>query len=196
MIDWIKRFGKNYPEFWKNYLESFNQDTKRFVSISLQTTGLNPEKDLILSIASIGIVNNAVLINDVFEVAINQSESDTNNSENEFLNTLNQEKLSEVNAIQSFINFISNATLVGHRINFDIEIINTALEKYHCGRLKNDALDIEVMYKKLHDINDRDFSINDLSRLFKIEQYDRTSTADDAYTIALLYLKLKSRLGL
>jgi DNA polymerase-3 subunit epsilon len=115
---------------------------------------------------------------------------------NDFLLESEQPKLSEVQAMEKFIDYIGNSTLVGHRINFDIEMINEALEKLACGRLKNEALDIEVMYKKLHDINDKNFSLDEMSHIFKIAKTERISTTDDAYTIALLFLKLKSRLGL
>jgi DNA polymerase-3 subunit epsilon len=74
-------------------------------------------------------------------------------------------------------------------------MINEALEKLGCGRLKNEALDIEVMYKKLHDINDKNLSLDDINSLLKIPKIERISTTDDAYTIALSFLKLKSRLG-
>ena len=57
-------------------------------------------------------------------------------------------KMVEPIALESFINFIENATLVGHRINFDIDMINVALEKMGCGNLKNEALDLEIMHKK------------------------------------------------
>jgi DNA polymerase-3 subunit epsilon len=91
---------------------------------------------------------------------------------------------------------LGNAVLVGYRINFDIEIINEALEKLNCGRLKNEALDIEIMCKKLHDINDKNFTLEELGMLFKVPKAERVSTADDTFTIALLFLKLKSRLGI
>jgi len=115
---------------------------------------------------------------------------------NDFLLESEQPKLSEVHALEKFIEYIGNATLVGHRINFDIEMINESLEKLACGRLKNEALDIEVMYKKLHDINDKNFSLDELSSQFKISNTERISTTDEAFTIALLFLKMKSRLGL
>ena len=52
------------------------------------------------------------------------------------------------------------------------------------------------MYKKLHDIGDKNFSLDELANLFKIPKTERISTTDDAFTIALLFLKLKSRLKL
>jgi DNA polymerase-3 subunit epsilon len=105
-------------------------------------------------------------------------------------------KLAESEAIQSLINFIGNAVLVGHHIDFDVEMINAALERLDCGRLKNEALDVDVMYRKLHDINDRQFSLDELCSIYKIPKSDRNSSSEDAYKIALLFLKLKSRLGI
>jgi len=86
--------------------------------------------------------------------------------------------------------------LVGHHIDFDVEMINVALERLDCGRLKNEALDIDVMHRKLLDINNKQFSLEELCKIYKIPVSDRNSSSEDAYKIALLFLKLKSRLGL
>jgi DNA polymerase-3 subunit epsilon len=198
MFDWIKNITKESPPFWKNYLSKFDKKpSKRFVVLSTETTGLNPKKDLILSIGAIGIENDSIHVGDSYEVIISQKETiSKEDSQNEFLIHTQQKKVTETRAIQNFIKYLGNAVLVGHRVNFDIEMINESLEKLGCGRLKNEALDIEVMYKKLHDINDKNFTLEDLGTLFKIPKAERVSTADDAYTIALLFLKLKSRLGI
>ncbi len=196
MLDWLKNIHKEHPEFWKTYVSKFDKKGNRYVALSLDSTGLNPKKDVILSLGAIAVVNNNILIGDVFEVTIPQYKFlHDNGMPNDFLLESEQPKLSEVQAMEYFVNYIGNATLVGHRINFDIEMINEALEKLGCGRLKNEALDIEVMYKKLHDINNKNFSLDELSHVFKIAKSERISTTDDAFTIALLFLKLKSRLG-
>lgn len=197
MLDWLKNISKEYPEFWKNYVSKFDTKDNRFICLSLETSGLNPKNDVILSIGAIAIVDNTIRIGDSFEIAIPQYKYlHDNGITNDFLLETNQPKLVEAAAIENFINYIGNATLIGHRIHFDVEMINEALDKLGCGRLKNEALDIEVMYKKLYDINDKNFSIDDLSSHFKIVKTERLSTIDDAYTIALLFLKLKSRLGI
>lgn len=197
MLDWLKNISKEYPEFWKNYISKFDTKNNRFICLSLETSGLNPKNDVILSIGAIAIVDNTIRIGDSFEIAIPQYKYlHDNGITNDFLLESNQPKLVEAAAIENFINYIGNATLIGHRIHFDVEMINEALEKLGCGRLKNEALDIEVMYKKLYDINDKNFSIDDLSSHFKIVKTERLSTLDDSFTIALLFLKLKSRLGI
>lgn len=197
MFDWIKNINKEYPEFWKNYVSKFEKKATRFVVISTETTGLNPTKDVILSIGAIAVENNSIVIQDHFEVVLLQYRYlHDNGLSNEFIIESNLPKLGEPEAIQAFIEYIGNAILVGHRIHFDVEMINEVLYKMGCSRLKNEALDIEIMYRKLNDITDKPFSIDDLCKVFKITRSDRHASSEDAYTIALLFLKLKSRLNL
>jgi DNA polymerase III subunit epsilon len=197
MFDWIKNITKESPEFWKNYAATFDHKSERYVVISTETTGLNPKKDVIISIGAIAVINDRIMVGDSFEVVIPQYQYlHDNGITNDFLIESNNKKLTESEAIQEFINFLKNATLVGHRIHFDIEMINEALDKIGCGRLKNEALDVEIMYKKLMDNNEKQFTIDELLKLHKITKSDRHSSSDEAFTIALLFLKLKSKLGI
>jgi DNA polymerase III subunit epsilon len=179
MLDWIKNINKPYPEFWKDYVSKFDEKSNRYIAVSVETTGIDPRKDVVISFGAVGIINDTILISDSLEISIHDTESN-----------------SEAALMEQFVNYIGNAILVGHRIHFDIDIINEALDKLDCGRLKNEALDIEIMYKKLHDINDKNYSLTELITHYKIQKSDRVSSADDAFSIALLFLKLKSRLGL
>lgn len=197
MLDWIKNINKEYPDFWKNYINKFETKPNRFVVISTETSGLNPEKDVILSIGSFAVVDNSIIIQDSFEAVLLQLKYfQENGLSNEFIIESKMKKLEEADAIQALIDYVGNAVLVGHHINFDIEMINEALERLDCGRLKNEALDIDVMYRKLNDINDKQFSLDDLCEIYKIPKSDRHSSAEDAYRIGLLFLKLKSKLGI
>lgn len=195
MLDWIKNINKEYPEFWKLYLAKFETKSNRYVILNTETTGLNPKKDVILSFGAIGVVNDIIRIGDNFEVVILQYKYlHDNGLSNEFLIESKLSKLAEPQAIQSLVEYIGNAVLVGHRIHFDIEMINDVLEKMECGKLKNEALDIEIMHQKLMDVT-KSFSLDDLIKHYKVPQNERNSASDDAYSIALLFLKLKTRLG-
>ena len=197
MLDWIKNINKEFPEFWKSYLSKFSKKSNRYVILSTETTGLNPEKDVILTIAAFGVVNDSILIGDSFEnVLLQYKYFHDNKLSNEFIIESKMDKLGEPDAIKALVEYLGNAVLVGHHIDFDVEMINAALERLDCGRLKNEALDIDIMYRKLQDINDKEFSLDELSDAFRIPKSDRNSSAEDAYRIALLFLKLKSRLGL
>ena len=195
MLDWIKNINKEYPEFWKLYLAKFETRSNRYVILNTETTGLNPKKNVILSFGAIGVVNDIIRIGDNFEVIILQYKYlHDNGLSNEFLIESKMSKLAEPQAIQALVDYIGNAVLVGHRIHFDIEMINDVLEKMECGKLKNEALDVEIMHQKLMDIT-KSFSLDDLIKHHKLPQAERNSASDDAYSIALLFLKLKSRLG-
>jgi DNA polymerase-3 subunit epsilon len=197
MIDWLKNINKEYPEFWKAYLSKFETKSKRFVVLSTETTGLSLHQDVILSMGSFAVINNSIHIADSFETILAQYKFFHDNGiSNEFTVETKMKKLGEPEAIQAFVEFIGNAVLVGHHIDFDVEMINAALERLGCGRLKNEALDIDVMYRKLHDLNNKQFSLEELCDIYKIPKSDRNSSSEDAYKIALLFLKLKSRLGL
>jgi DNA polymerase-3 subunit epsilon len=197
MLDWLKNINKEYPDFWKNYLNKFETKPNRFVVLSTETSGLNPDKDVILSLGSFAIVDNSIIIQDSFEAVLLQYKYlQDNGLSSEFIIESKLIKLEEADALESLIDYIGNAVLVGHHINFDIEMINAGLERLDCGRLKNEALDIDVMYRKLHDINDKQFSLDDLCEIYKIPKSDRHSSSEDAYKIGLLFLKLKSKLGI
>ena len=186
MLEWFKNIGKDYPEFWKNYLVQFETPTERKVALHIETTGTNPTKDKIISIGAIVIENNQIRIENSLEIELNQDKV----VESKHLD------YEDIQAIESFINFIGNATLVGHRIHFDIEIINEYLSKIQSGRLKNDLFDVEVMHSKIIEQNSNQFSLLELLLIYKIDYPQIVSSANISFSIALLFLKLKSRLGI
>jgi DNA polymerase III subunit epsilon len=194
MLDWLTGSNK-HPEFWKLYLAKFETKSNRYVILNTETTGLNPRKDVILSFGAIGVVDDVIRIGDNFEVVILQYKYlHDNGLSNEFLIESKLTKLAEPQAIQALVDYIGNAVLVGHRIHFDIEMINDVLEKMECGKLKNEALDVEIMHQKFMDVT-KPFSLDDLIQHYKLPPNERNSASDDAYSIALLFLKLKTRLG-
>ena len=197
MLDWLKNINKEHPEFWKNYVSKFDKKSTRFVVLSTETSGMNVEKDVILSIGSFAVIDNSIIIGDSFEAVLLQYKFlHENGLSNDFLVDSKIIKLGEPEAITSLIEFIGNSVLVGHHIDFDVEMINAALERLDCGRLKNEALDVDIMHRKLQDINDKQFSLDQLFTAYNIPLSERNSAAEDAYKTALLFLKLKSRLGI
>lgn len=196
MLDWLKHINKDYPEFWKTYLTKFEKKPNRFVILCTQTSGHNPAKDVIFSFGGIAVVGSEMLVGDSFEVILLQYKYlHDNELSNTFIIESKLTKLQENLAVEEFIKFIGNAILVGYRIHYDVELINAALEKLDCGRLKNEALDIEIMYRKWKDA-DGHFTLDQLCTEFKIPKVERSSAAEEAYAMALIFLKLKSRLGI
>jgi DNA polymerase-3 subunit epsilon len=197
MLDWLKNITKEHPEFWKEYLSKFEKKSNRYVVLSTEKTGLDPDKDVILSFGCFAVVNDNIYIGDNFEVTLLQYKYlHDNGLSNEFIVESKLKKLGEPEAMEAFLRYIESATLVGYRTDIDVEIINSALEKMDCGRLKNEPLDLEIMHRRLHDINDKQFTLDELCTLYKVPISDRNSASEEAYKMGLLFLKLKSRLGL
>lgn len=196
MLDWLKNINKDYPEFWKNYLAKFENKPSRFVVLCTQSSGHHPTKDVIFSFGGVAVVGNEVIIGDSYEVVLLQYiYLHDHGLSNEFLVESTLPKSHEPQAIESFINYIGNATLVGYRIHYDVELINTALDKLGCGRLKNEALDLEIMFRKWKDA-DGQFPLNDMTAAFKLPKIEKTTASEEAYIMALIFLKLKARLNI
>lgn len=194
MLDWLK-FNKNYPDFWKNYLEYIDKKSDRTVVFTIENTGNNGHKNQLISIGAIAIKNNKIIVGDSFEVNIANDIENIDDQNNEAFDK-NIEKLDEQDALQNFVNYISNSTLIGHRVDLDIEILNITLKKMGCGELKNQALDLEVMFRKWKKISDeKNIEVKDLLFAFDIQKSERNNAIIDAYNLSIVFLKLKTRLG-
>ncbi len=197
MLDWFKNLNKEYPYFWKEYIAKFSRKSNRYVIMYLDATGANPELDVITFLSAFSVVDNNILIGDSFETILLQYKYlHDNQLSNEYIIESQMQKLGEPDALKSFIEYIGNAVLVGHQIEKDVELINAALERLGCGKLKNEALDIEIMQQKLIDDTDKHFEIDDLSDLYHLPLDLGSSSTEKAFKLALVFLKIKTKLGL
>lgn len=198
MLDWLKNINKEHPEFWKEYLAKFSKKTHRYVILSTESTGDSIEKDVITFISAFAVENDTVLIKDSFETILLQYRfMHDNHLSNEYIIESKLLKLSEPEALKSFVEYLGNGIIVGHEIASDMAMINATLERLDCGKLRNDALDIDIMHRKLHELpEDKEFSLEELAEFYKIPPTPGNSVTEKAYKIALLFLKLKLKLGL
>lgn len=196
--NWFKKITSEKPKFWQSYISQFENDGKpnRFVIFDCETTGLHTTKDRILSIGAVAIVNDAIEVNDYFEVFLTQDffNADTVPIHG-ILQNGEEEKIVEAEAVIRFLEYINNATLVGHHINFDLEMINQALNRLSVGKIKNDFMDTDAMYQKLKSLpQEEHHSLDELCDIFNIRKSDRHTASGDAFITALLFLKLKKKL--
>lgn len=191
-----KLFNKEYPEFWKKYTDSFKNPAKKYVVISMETSGLDPEKDVIMSIAATSVIDNRIIIKDSFEIFVIHKKHTDLELENEFISLSKVEKIPENEVVETLLNYLSNSILIGHRIDFDIEMLNKALSRMKLGNIRNEAFDIEAMFNKIKETNEKKYSLEEMSKSLKISLSERNSVADDTYSIALLFLKMKDKLGI
>jgi DNA polymerase-3 subunit epsilon len=190
MLQWLN--PNNYPEFWKKYLSTFKEKSNRYVAISIESSGLNSSKDVILAFSAITIEADKIAIKDAIELYVSYSKTEFDSDENEFVLVSKLKKTTEREAIERILDYIGNATLIGYKVNRDIDLLNASLAKMECGHLKNEALDIEIMYNKYKDTIEKKYPLEDMCKAMAVPVMERTTAADDSFLIALLFLKLKT----
>jgi DNA polymerase III subunit epsilon len=198
-FNWLNKMVKEHPKFWMRYLSYFEENQnkkKRFVVFDCETTGLDYKSDSILSIGAVAIENNQIIVGDFMEVFLIQDNFKVASVPiHGILKEGKEEKIVEAEGIIRFLEFIKEATLVGHHVDFDIEMINQGLTRLGVGKLKNEFMDTEVMYQKLNYLSqEQHSSLDELCDIYKIRKSDRHTASGDAFLTAQLFLKLKKKL--
>lgn len=209
IFNWFKKKHnlEDFPGFWQEYENSFEEklpeDTGdiRFVVFDTETTGFDFEKDRILSIGAVVVRNKSIEVKDNFEVYLDQEKF---NPETVKIHGIIQnekfDKLSEMEALQKFLQYIENSVLVAHHARFDVKMVNKALSRHGLPKLKNKVLDTSVLYKKTRistNLIDRDrvYSLDEIAEAYNIDMTDRHTASGDAYITAIVFMKVLSRLG-
>ena len=205
IFNWLFKKNKNYPDFYLEYLEHFKnkkkgaiQDT-RFVAFDTETTGFNKIEDRILSIGAISLIGKSIKVNNSLELYIHQ---DIFKPETVKIHGLmkqgSEEKVTELEAIKTFLAYINNAVLIAHHANFDRNMINQMLMRHGLGKLKNKFIDTGVLYKKsLHIIyqdNTKPYTLDYLCKELNVPTVDRHTATGDALITAFVFLKILARL--
>lgn len=197
-LQWLT--GSNVPQFWKNYVALFDDEkdgAKRYVVFDMETTGLDFKEDVILSIGALGVAGNAIEAGDFMEVHILQDKFSTLSVARSSIVKDGHDKVVEAEGMIRFLNFIKDSTLVGHNVNLDIEMINQGLKRLDLGRVKNPLMDTNILFQKWKGLSDDSQStLDELCDALKIDKTDRHSAWGNAYTTALVFLKLKRKLGI
>lgn len=200
MFDWFKKKIINYPEFYNKYLSYFDNEValnQRFVVFDCETTGLKLETDRILSIGAVVVENNAILVSQTFEYYVKQDLFNKDVVAIHGLRKTEDFQVTEEQAVLDFLDFIQDATLVGHHVFFDIEMINEALKRMEGGKLKNQSIDTNAMYKKFKYLqDDQNCSLDELAKIFKIKTSDRHTAVGDAFITAQVFIKLFKKMKL
>ena len=198
-LNWFNKIVKEHPKFWETYLTYFEENQskeKRYVVFDCETTGLDYKSDRILSIGAVAIQHNEIIVNDYLEVFLHQEVFKAETVPiHGILREGKEEKIVEAEAVIRFLEFVKDATLVGHHVDFDIEMINQSLTRLDLGKLKNQSMDTDIMYQKLKYLPyEQHTSLDELCTIYKIKKSDRHTASGDAFITALLFLKLKRKL--
>jgi DNA polymerase-3 subunit epsilon len=206
----MKRFFKKdrpvLPAFWTAYENTFEKKTPpdlrsvRFVVLDTETTGFDYDNDRMLCIGALTLQNGTIPIQDSLEVFIHQDHYDGESAKiHGILKRGNIERVSELEALQRFLEYVGNAILIAHHAKFDLTMINRALERNGLPKLRNRALDTAVLYKRtllFSNLIQRKevYTLDELADKFDISKKDRHTALGDAYITAIAFLKIVNKL--
>lgn len=205
-LNWFQKKNKHYPDFWLDYLEYFESDTKntieesRFVAFDTETTGFDKKLDRILSIGAVSLKNKTIHVNESFELYIKQDifKAETVKIHG-LMKTGSLKKVDELEAIKQFLGYIKNDILIAHHAGFDYNMVNAMLHRHGLGKLKNKFIDTGYLYKKskhiIYQENLKNYSLDELCKELNVPTVDRHTASGDALITAMLFLKISSRLS-
>ena len=205
-INWFRKKDKKpLPSYFLAYQESFLNAKKlpiketRFVVYDTETTGFS-RKDRVLSIGAVSLIDNIINVNDAFEVYVKQKlfRAETVPIHG-ILKGGEIKKITELAALKLFLKYIGNAVLVGHHVNFDIEMMNEILRRNKLPILLNKTIDTDFLYKKskhtIYQNRKKHYTLDNLCDELNISKSDRHTATGDAYITAIAFLKILSRLN-
>jgi DNA polymerase-3 subunit epsilon len=175
----------------------------RFVVLDAESTGLNARQDSILSLAAVAVEANAIKFDDVFEALVFSTCIEgivATTGIHEILPSHLLHGRAEECVVADFADYVGASILVGHHADFDVALLNRALQRHYGVRLINPVIDTawlavhilrewsaELSSEVIHYGN---YTLDALCTRFGIEESDRHSAAGDAFATALLFLKL------
>lgn len=168
--------------------EDLKYPIKTFVCFDIETTGLNPEKDKIIEIGAVKVVDKKIvgkfseLVNPKIELpAIITKITGINNNMVKNADT-------EDNVIPRFLDFAEDHVVIGHNVKFDYSFVKVASSKYQ-SKFEKYAIDTLELSRYFH----KDFeskSLENMSKYYGIHNEHAHRAYDDAKTTTLLYVKL------
>lgn len=172
----------------------------RFVVLDTETTGLDIKKDTVLSIGAIAVEHQEIIIKESLELIVYNEDKIENDAIliHGILPTDSKEGIQAKEALETFIDFLGNSVIVAHHTGFDMAMLNKSIRAFYPSfNLYNYDLDTAQMAMKIDNvspgkqvIDKRKYTLDALCSRYDIEVVERHTAWGDAYSTALLFLKL------
>lgn len=180
------------------YLYLFDEPPKdEYICLDCETTGLNPNKDEILSIGAVLIKDNKVLMRKTLNIFVKPSKKVTAESiKIHRIRPIDLENAIRPKlAILELLEFIGNRPIVGYYIKFDIAMISKYTKKYIGIKLPNETIEVSSMYyktrKKSSEYEFIDLKFDTIMQELDIPELGKHDALNDAIMTSMMFLKLK-----
>jgi DNA polymerase-3 subunit epsilon len=198
-LRWLMRLMDRATLADKNYAFLFEPGPPdEVVSIDCETTGLDPRRDEIVSIAAIKIRGDRILASETFQavvrprVAIAEAAIKVHGLRE--IDVCNARPMSEI--LPDLLHFIGGRPLVGYYIDFDIAMLNNHVAEFLCIQLPNPRIEVSRIYyeRKYGDAppgTQIDLTFANILRDLELPLFNQHDAYSDALMTAMIYVNLK-----
>ncbi len=188
------RYRRHFAGTWP---EATSIEDVRFIVLDLETAGLNPATDAIVTIGAVAVLGGDILIEDSYSALLKVSENTTAVTVHGVTRDQSVHGLDEPAALEGFLDYLKDGVIVGHHIGHDITAVSAACARHWDLALLNRSID--TMDLTLHLERDgafagrpaiRHFTLDALCEMFGVVPHDRHTAAGDAFITAQVFLRL------
>ena len=168
----------------------------RFVAFDSETTGLNTERDSLVSLGAVVAQGGEIRLDETFEAVLKIKFNNAMVMIHGITREQARKGRNEKEALLDFLAYLGDAVIVGHHVAYDVAMLNAALEKHFGKKLRNRPLDTMELTLHLEGRGilpmtpEKDYSLDALCARFGIEPHDRHTAHGDAFLTAQIFLKL------
>jgi len=192
-------FGKKALKDDK-YLYLFDKPKgDEYVCFDCETTGLNIQKDDIISIGAVIIKNNKIISSRRFVKFVKtKTELQEEAIKIHYIRQCDLNGAEEIDkVIDQFLKFIGNRKLVGYFLEFDIAMINKYIKPKLGIKLPNLTYEVSAIYYdwKIEKIpqSNIDLRFDTILNELKIPRMGKHNAYNDAVMTAMMFIKLKNQ---
>lgn len=193
-----KRKGTAPPPAAPQALDSTPINVARLVVLDLETTGLDVQRDAILSIGAVAITRGAIPMADQFERTVYSADQQPNDATvlHELAPNVIQQGHPAMVALQDFLGYAGTSVLLAFHARFDERMLARALRRELDYRLQHHFLDVaEIAPMVFPEKAAECISLDDWQRHFELTNSQRHNAGADAQATAEIMLILLNRLA-
>jgi DNA polymerase-3 subunit epsilon len=190
----VTRYRKCFEDSWT---DETRIGEVRFVVLDSETTGLNPQTDRIITIGAVAVRDGEILLEDSFERLLKVTSNTDAVTVHGVTRDESRKGMEEAAALESFLDYLKDAVVVGHHIGQDLATFDAACERHWGFRLFNrwiDTLTLVLLLQRDGAFAGRPpirrFTLDAMCELFGVVPHDRHTAGGDAFITAQIFLRL------
>jgi DNA polymerase III subunit epsilon len=200
MFNFIKNYfnKKNLKD--EKYLFLFDEAKQdEYVCLDCETTGLDVQKDDIISIGAVIIKGNTIIASKKFVKLIKpKTKLQEDAIKVHHIREMDLEEAEDIeDAIEEFLQFLGNRKIVGYYLEFDLAMINKYLKPKLGIILPNKTYEVSAIYHdyKIEKIPQShiDLRFDTIIKDLKIPMMGKHDAYNDAVMTAMMFIKLKNQ---